>query len=426
MQKPLFTVLACLLSVGVAFGWSEPHLAITHAALRVLPQGDRDFLGEELQFLGDRYCLIPDHVFSDPANARFAMMETRPGERYLTILHLPTTPPEYEEVLRYFMGKAVDAFRENRKGDGARYCGTICHLIEDYASPSHVVPGDNMLTMMRQFVRPSTGMRHRLMHGPVESGSLAVSIEGYAPRILGNSVNEMAWRLTHRIHEGIVNARSTTVPILRALDEGDQKAADEHRLRAARLDACIVADALVSILWVSQGHSRGEAAPSLDTASLGGLYPLEAPALYYPQKQFFGSPNWGHPTHGYLLRDGEHEEPLRLRVAEEGAAAAVREFSEGIASGGRSTLTYGLPHGVFSRFQAWVGMQVDLGAEGAADFTVLGDGRVLAQVGVEGAQVAVRVDCAVSGVRQLQLVTAGRGALPKKNYTVWGGPTLVK
>jgi hypothetical protein len=430
MMTSLRILCAMLVFLGATVcrlqAWSDPHVAITHAAIRVLPSEQRAFLGDEQKALGDRYCLIPDHVFSDPVNAKFAMMESRPGERYLTILHLPTTPPEYEDVLRYFVGKAVDAFGEGRVSDGARFSGTICHLIEDYCSPSHVMPGDNMLTLLRQFLPPAEHNKHRLMHGPVEGGTFALSIEGYAPRLLGVSVSEIAWRLVHRIHEGIVNARGTTVPILRALDSGDQQEVVRHQTRAAEMDARIVADALYSMLALASGQILDAQREKIEETALGRFFPLEAPALYYPQKQFFGSPHWGHPTHGYLLRDGEHEEPLRLKIREEAGKEQVRIFPQGISTGGRSSLTYTLPEGVFRQFQVFVGLQAALGDDGEAEFSVEGDGRALASVTVRGEQGGMRIRCDITGVRQLRLVTHGRSSNAKQNYTVWGDPVLSK
>ena len=50
-----------------------------------------------------------------------------------------------------------------------------------------------------------------------------LSITGYRPKLLGTTVEEAAWRLLHRVHEEIVNARSTTFPIVQALYADDAK-----------------------------------------------------------------------------------------------------------------------------------------------------------------------------------------------------------
>ena len=116
-------------------------------------------MGPELKALGDSYCMIPDNVFSDKENAKYAKMESKPGEVYLKILHLPTQQPEYLEVMRYFMGKAVESAKARDMAAAARYIGTVCHQLEDYGSPSHTVPGDNMFTLLQQFIPPTDLMK---------------------------------------------------------------------------------------------------------------------------------------------------------------------------------------------------------------------------------------------------------------------------
>ncbi len=408
-----------------AFGWSEPHQSITKAALRVLPDSDREALAAEWELLGEDFCLIPDHVFTDRKNARYAMMDSRPGETYLTVLHLPSKPEEYQEVLGYFIEKAAGALREGRGGDAARFTGTICHLIEDYGSPSHTIPGDNMFTLQQQFLPPPAHMRHKLLHGLIESGSLEVSIEGYQARVLGTSVAEAAWRLTHRIHDAIVNARGTTVPIIQALYQGDTAAVTRHQQIAAKVDAEVVADAIHTVIALGLNRFPVGVEEVPRRIGLDSFFPLEAPNLYYPQKMFFGAPYWGHPSHGYVLENGEREVPLKLFVAEN-ESVMERVFREGIGAGGRSTLTYQLPAGVFRKFDVLVGLHSELGANGAAEFSILLDGKKAASVQLKGGDSAVRLECDLEGVAQLQLVSAGQGTNPKSNYTVWAEPVLSK
>jgi hypothetical protein len=88
LKLSLLFLVGAFLPLDAALGWSQPHLAITRAALEVLPAWQQKVLGEEMARLADDYCLIPDHVFTDPENAKFAMMEDKPKEKYLLNLHL--------------------------------------------------------------------------------------------------------------------------------------------------------------------------------------------------------------------------------------------------------------------------------------------------------------------------------------------------
>jgi hypothetical protein len=419
-----FLVIATLLSfmpLSPLFGWGEPHHAITRAAVDVLPAWQKNVLGAEATKLADNYCLIPDNVFSDKANAVYARMESKPDEVYLKILHLPTEQPEYLEVLRYFMDKAVAALRENKPGDAARYMGTICHTLEDYGSPSHTVPGDNMFTLLQQFLPPTEVMKDKLMHGPIENGDFKVSIEGYKPMLLGSTVNEASWRLMHRVHEGILNARSTTIPIMQALYAADQATVVKHQLRAATVDAQVVADAFYTILCLGAQKFEGNESQDLQEVQIGAFFPLEAVSLYYPQSQFSGSPNWGHARSGVILAGGDKAMPLKLRTE-----SGDKEFVNGISPVMGKSLTFLLPKEVYTRFTVLAGLHPDLGAKGRVEFTITGDGKPLASAIISGSDPAKPFECDVSHVDQLALSVTSRGLDAKSNYAIWAEPTLLK
>lgn len=406
---------------SLAHGWGQPHHAITRGALDVLPAWQKDLLGAEFTQLGDSYCMIPDNVYSDKGNAKYARMESAPGEVYLKILHLPTQQPEYLEVMRYFMDLAVKSLRGGRTGDAARYIGTVCHQIEDYGSPSHTVPGDNMFTLLQQFLPPTDVMKDQLMHGPIENGDFKVIIAGYQPRLLGTTVNEASWQLMHRVHDEIINARSTTVPIIQSLYAADQDSVVKHQLRAATMDAQVVADAVYTILCLGTEKYSDAEQSTLQHMQIGGFYPLEAASLYYPQQQFYSSPHWGHPRSGVILAGGSKAMPLKLRLA-----SGEKEFANGISAGMGKTLTFLLPKEVYSRFTVLAGLHPELGARGRVEFVVSGDGKPLRTITLNGTDPATLIECDVSGVSQLQLTLTSRGVDAKSNYAIWAEPTLLK
>lgn len=419
---------ACILAPVKALAWGEPHLAITRAALEVLPAWQKEVLGAELAALGDNYCLIPDHVYTDKENAKFAALDSLPGEVYVKKLHLPVPDQaENRETIRYFMDRAVTALKEGKTGDAARYMGTICHLIEDFGSPSHTIPGDNMFTLLQQFLPPSEIMKDKLLHGPVENGTFAVDIKGYAPRLLGVTVEEASWRLLHRVHEGTINARSTTFPIIQALNAGDAETVLKHQLRAATVDAQVVADAMHTILCLGAVKFDADAQKALGAVGIAEYWPQEAVHLYYPQTHFFSSPYWGHARTGVALEGGTKAVPLKLRITgNEGEAPVEKTFTEGISTGMGKPLTWHLPKGVYARFTVLAGLQAGLGEKGRVEFTVLGDGKPLSTIIVNGTDPAHAFDCDLTGIAQLQLAAVGKGLDAKSNYAVWAEPVLMK
>ncbi len=430
MSRSLTLLLSLLIACSFpqsVFSWGTPHITITKAALDTLPDWQKQYLGPELSLLGEKHCLIPDNVFTDKEAAKFAAMDSSPGVIYLEKLHLPLQQPENLESVRYFMEKAVTALRSGNVNDGARYMGTICHTIEDFGSPSHTVPGDNMFTLMQQFMPPSEGMKDKLLHSPVESGDFPVSIAGYTPHLLGITVEEASWRLLHRMHEGIINARSTTFPIIQALYADDKATVIKHQTRAAIIDAQIVADAMFTILSLGQNRFDGYSPDQKPQTQIGiaNFYPLEAKNLYYPQSHFFSSPYWGHARNGVVLEGGNKAVPIRLKI-KENEAITEKVFTEGISTGMGKPLTWLLPVGVYHRFTVHAGLQSGLGDKGRVEFTVLADGKPLASAIVKGGDPAHRFECDITGCTQLQLAAASKGLDPKSNYAVWAEPILSK
>lgn len=415
-------LLLALVLPRLLFAWGQPHHAITRAALETLPAWQKELLGVEFDALSGQHCLIPDNVYSDKANAKFAAMESSPGEVYLQKLHLPQAEQIVNrESLRYFMQRAVESVQSGQIGDAARYMGTICHVIEDFGSPSHTVPGDNQFTLLQQFMPPTAVMQGKLMHGPIENGDFKVTIDGYEPQLLGTTVEEASWRLLHRVHEVIINARSTTVPIMQALYANDSAAVVKHQLRAATKDAQAVADAMHTILCLGAAKFDVSARAKCDRVGFSTFWPVEAVHLYYPQSHFFSAPFWGHAFSDVVMEGGAKAAPIRLRVTD-----AEKTFSRGISTGMGKALTFHLPKSIYRRFTAMAGLQAGIGDKGRVEFTVLGDGKTLATVIASGSEPAHAIECDISGVAQLQLNVVSRGLDPKSNYAVWGEPELVK
>jgi hypothetical protein len=126
------------------------------------------------------------------------------------------------------------------------------------------------------------------------------------------------------------------------------------------------------------------------------------------------------------MQGGTNALPLKLRVEENGAMAE-KEFTNGIGTGTRSSLTYLIPAGIYQRFTALAGLHPEFGTRGGVEFSVLGNGKPLATATVTGDQRAHRFDCDLTGVTNLQLLaTSAKGSDPKSNYAIWAAPQLLK
>lgn len=427
MRASCAALLACaaIFALGrteCAHGWGAPHAAITRAALDALPESLRAQFGDDWAQLASLHCLIPDRVHADKEIARYAMMDSRPGVVYLVNLHLPATQHENFEVLQYFMAKGVEAMRSGDFKDAARYAGTLAHVLEDWSCPAHSIPGDNMFTLFKQLLPPPDSWRHTLLHGPVENGSLDVRIVGRKPMRLGQSVDEAAFLILQRAHEGIIAARGKVIPIIQGLYSGDSNKVTVAQTEAATFGAGLVADALHT-LFALGAEADGDRPPA--PMDLSSCMPLEATNLAFPQSAFFSRPYWGHAERGVILRGGTNAVPLRL-VVEEGGVAKEKEFAAGMGTGTRSALSYFIPRGVYDQFSVLVGLQAGLGASGDVQFSVMGNGAEIGAARITGSQPARRLTCGIANVTNLQLVATSAGGNGKGNYAVWAEPTLSK
>ncbi len=429
MSKPLSLIVRlCIPSIVFnaqnAFGWGAPHGPITQAALNVLPAWQGKALGAEREQLGRLYCIIPDLVHTRKDLAPYAMMDSRPNVTYLVNLHLPASPSENLDILRYFLDRAVNALQTNAVADAARYAGTLAHLLEDWSCPAHSVPKDNMFTLFKQFLPPSEEHRYTLLHGPVEGGTFPVDLGSYRPQLLGATADEAAFNLLRRSQESIVFARGQVIPIIQALYAGDTETCNAAQQKAALVGARLTADALYTLLCLGRSRIDPDEAAAFQTVDLSAFAPLEAPDLYPPQSAFFSKPHWGHATVGVCLNNGRTPVPLRLRVVQDGETA-VKTFERGIGTGTRSSLSFPIPPGVYAHFTATVGLHAELGAAGNVLFTVLGNGKPLARVGpLAGVNAARRIDIPLAGVTNLQLTADSGGGDGAGNYAVWAEPTL--
>lgn len=429
MKALLFRVAASLAIIPHSlWAWgSAAHPSITQGALEVLPAWEKEMLGQELSRLGAEHCQIPDQVHSKPEIRKYATMDSRPGLVYLVNLHLPESETSDSEVLNDFLERSVKSFAAGEVADGARFAGTVVHVLEDWGCPAHSVPGDNMFTLFKQFLPPPEAYKYVAMHGPVENGKFETRLGSYQPKLLGTSVPEAAFHLLRRVRESTIHARGQVIPILQALYAGDEEASNAAQQKAAEVDGTVVADALHTIFCLARQQFEPEAVRALDCADLSICIPSEAANLAMPQTAFFSKPYWGHALRGITLRDGKEPVPLRLRIESQGEVAE-KAFDQAWGVGTRSRIHFALPSGIYERFECWVGLQPELGAKGCVVFEVTGnEDQPLAKVGpVKGDAPARRVSVPLAGVTTLQLTASSAGGDGLGNYAVWAEPRLVK
>jgi hypothetical protein len=240
-------------------------------------------------------------------------------------------------------------------------------------------------------------------------------------------VDEAVMNLIERYNAMVRNARAQVVPILNGVYRNAQAEVDAGQLRAATVDAQVVADALYTILCIAKGRFDADEAARLALADLSALTPVEViHQSYFPQHSFFSDPYYGFPLRDGILGLDKQKQPLVLNLARDGKLAPL-QFEHGLGLGTGCRITYALPNQVYDKFECVVGLHASLGKEGHVLFRVLADGVPVFESGeLTGESPAQAVALPIWGVQEIALVTESRSKTRGHNYAVIAEPTLHK
>jgi len=147
---------------------------------------------------------------------------------------------------------------------------------------------------------------------------------------------------------------------------------------------------------------------------------------YYPQHTFFSDPYFGYPIANAILEKGQRLRPLELLVPRDGTVRKT-VFAKGIGAGTQTRVSYALPERVFDRFECWLGIHPDLGAEGKVAFRIYADGEAVFNSGtMAGGEPARRVVLPLTSVQVLSIVVESRNDKRGHNYAIVAEPELFK
>jgi hypothetical protein len=424
--KQVFLLLAALALGSLRLmAWGHIHLDITAAAYDALPAWQQDIWSGQRVALINRYCLIPDIAQAPENRAELGAYIILPnGERFS---HLPLGRRQDAYQMEYYFEKSIELLKAGDLDGASRYAGCLLHFLEDSGSPSHTMSGDNQLGLLKDLIPTPEEFKDRPLHGLVEEGELNFGLKDYKPRLLGTSSAEAIFNLIERFNPMVRNSRSQIIPILEGVFNHDSAKADAGRLRAATMDAEVVADALYTLLSIAKGHFDPAEVATLKVRDLSSLTPLEViNQSYFPQFTYFSNPYPGYPLRDATLEGGTVRRPLILNVVDNGSVTQ-RTFPHGIGLGTYSRLTYALPERVYDRFECLVGLQPQLGSRGAVIFTIYADGAAIYRSGLmTGQDPAQKVSLRIWWVRDLSFSVEGRSQDRNSNYAVIAQPTLFK
>ena len=242
-----------LLAAGICRAWdTPPHRQITRAALESLPGPLLRPLETELKSLIDLYCLYPDRY---QEMTQFGFVRKSEGPRDAAEIEPYCLRPDGEAIhgasgdwetdaasLVYLFERILTNLAGKRPREAARFAGVLAHFISDSLSPPHAVSPEQLLAM--------GGDKHT--HGILERSVPEFSLAGRAPRMAGDHLLAAAKSVFDRIYAEAGRNRQDLPAMVAAAGSRDESALNVYRLRSGKKSAEILADALFTLLAMSQ------------------------------------------------------------------------------------------------------------------------------------------------------------------------------
>lgn len=229
----------------LCLAWPEvrawgPHPQITKAALEVLPHIEevKAQLGEENVMALMNYCWMPDMRGRD--------LGTFYADDYLLIRALPRhighTMPAVSAAFEPYFRRALQALRTESPANACRQLGTLVHFVEDVGAPPHAKENCPHHSELENWV-----------------DAQLITIQGYQPRLLGQSDEEALQGLQARIAELVAFSKERAeraLPIVSSPNP-DRSKVEEIILESAIESAKVTADLLFTMFTLGLRPNSG-------------------------------------------------------------------------------------------------------------------------------------------------------------------------
>lgn len=427
--SPIFVLIAC----ARAFAWGPPHEHISRVALERLPEWQREWVKAESENFSKDYCYYPDKFFTPEAKPY--VLADPPGMD--AVNHLPASREQNEMVFRHYFPRAMEAFAKGSLTDAMKYLGCVTHFIEDSSAPGHVPFGATrvdplgpqlqqqgwLMDLLNVSDETRTEWVHlRVDHCPFTADDLRKSVGDYEPVLLGETIEELVFRLGERHREMNLRSARQLIPMIMALDRKDDAAFKAHGITAATGGVKLLADTLYTVLCIARGRFDEHTPARVD---LSEFTPATGTAFKWSDRNHQGR-FIRNASGAWHQREGEPKgigrQPLKLRMKD----GATREFATGFGVGHECEYTFLLPRGVFRAFTVWVGNDAALGTRGRNEFEIQLDDKVVATTGVlTGDAPAVQLEIPLGEAARLTLRCKST-AKPDFTHGVWAEPILSK
>ena len=422
---------------------------MTRLAFEALPEWERDvWRSEEARFISDYcqygdlywdvdrhdevapYVLLVDGVpfHYTPANEldydHWRMV--RQDDRW-TIAHTHEKPNRHwafvKQGLAYYLDKAPRALADGRLAEAGKWLGVLVHYVEDAGHRLHALEGADGLDVFaldRLIAPPAETPLRTPTIALEEMNNTSGDIRPYAPRLLGTSVGEVAFRLYSVCYEVTRRNRLRHLPVVQAVYADDRARATQLLREMDEEVARVVCDCIHTVTCMGKATFATEQRDALRVVRLEDQYPLNRPCIA-------GGPYRFTPMVRDACLDADRI-PVPLAVRSSNGTTKTFEHGWGSGTYFEMVLAYELPPYVYETLAMTIGLHEPLGRQGRAHVAVELDDTTLFETELDGDRPCADVQVDVSRGGYLRLVVrAPKATGPTDNdHLVWGDPRLVR
>ena len=394
------------------------HIHITEAAINWLT-GDCAAFWTPLKKIAVKASNYPDYFAAGESSAEKNEEIDDDWREYNTVpsadpVHASIKPLElrdaYPPIINYWNAKVVENIKSGSGEKAAKFAGCLSHLVGDSGQAAHTFDERPLKKLIPH------GDKCFIIHSTIEKVTGRIKKKNYVPRNLGGSMDELNWRLLEELE--ILRNRNTAevIPVLTALMDGNNSAAEASASRSLTLCAELLADLLFSLWDLACGKDKG-GERQLD---LCGFIPVRqyCDMLFNYEIMIDRLP-------GKTIDDSIK---LNLGSGDIHGIALLADMGPSFSKVRRAFVEYCIPASVFKYFEAEIGLNRNSVNETKAIFKIKLDGKTVFSSKPLGAEdPAVKVRIKLGNARLLQLYVRDARPAPcdtKFFYPVFAKPVL--
>ena len=396
------------------------HIHITETAINWLT-GDCAAFWKPLKKTAAKASNYPDYFAAGESSAEenaridndWREYNTVPGAEVVHTLIKPLDLRKtYPPIINYWNAKVVENIRSGSGEKSAKFAGCLSHLVGDSGQAAHTFDERPLKKLIPH------GDKRFIIHSTIEKVMGRIEKKNYVPRNLGGSIDELNWRLLVELEILIYRNTAEVIPILTAIMNGDNKAAEASASQSLTLCAELLSDLLFSLWNIACGKNNGLE----NELNLCGFVPVSQ----YCDMLF----NYGIMIDRIPGKTIDEALTLNLGGKDVHGIALLADMAPFFTEVRRAFVEYSIPASVFKYFETEIGLNRNSVNETKAIFKIKLDGKTVFSSKPLGAQdPAVNVKIELGNAKRLQLYVRDARSAPcdtKFFYPVFANPKLTK